>query len=239
MDPLHELEAQKLKKLFKEKSPISQREFARKYNLGTPGNLWQYLNGVRPLNAKTASTIAKALGISVEEFSPRLAAEISSLKESGVVPIEERPRLKKVPRVSFIQAGFHSECGQIRSSEWYIENGECDWVDEELPDGTVTMMVKGRSMQPQFNEGDIVVVDPTIRPIPGDFVVSTRECGFSGEIEGTLKKYRPTGYDENGNEIFDLVPLNPDFPILKSDRDKCKVFGVVVEHRISFRRRHR
>lgn len=237
MQTLYEKEAADLKRLFNEKSPYSQREFAKKYNLGTPGNLWQYLNGRRPLNAQIASTIARGIGIQVADFSPRLANEIAKLQDSTSLVETERPKLKKVPRVSFVQAGFHTECGQIYDSNWYIENGEYDWVDDSFPDETVTMAVKGRSMEPRFNEGDIVVVDPTIKPMPGDFVVSIRESGFSDEVEGTLKKYRPTGYDDNGNEIFELVPLNPDFPTLRSDKNKCKVFGVVIEHRITLRHR--
>lgn len=236
MNTLYEQEAAKLKLLFNEKSPLSQREFARKYNLGTPGNVWQYLNGKRALNVKIASAFAKGLGISVSDFSPRLAKEIANLQIEKIAPVE-MPRLKKVPRISFVQAGLHTETGQTREKGWYIENGEYDWVDENFPDDTVTMKVQGRSMEPQFKEGDIVVVDPTLNPLPGDFVVALRECPFTDGIESTIKKYRPTGYNDNGSEVFDLVPLNPDFPTLKSDRDKCKVFGVVIEHRISFRRR--
>lgn len=236
MQTLYEKESAELKRLFKEKSPYSQREFADKYNLGTPGNVWQYLNGKRALNVKIASAFAKGLGISVSDFSPRLAKEIANLQIEKIAPVE-MPRLKKVPRISFVQAGLHTETGQTREKGWYIENGEYDWVDENFPDDTVTMKVQGRSMEPQFKEGDIVVVDPTLNPLPGDFVVALRECPFTDSIESTIKKYRPTGYNDNGSEVFDLVPLNPDFPTLKSDRDKCKVFGVVIEHRISFRRR--
>lgn len=237
MQTIYEKEASELKRLFTEKSPYSQREFAKKYNLGTPGNLWQYLNGRRPLNAQIASAIAKGIGVQVSDFSERLAKEIAALKDSSSLSEIERPKLKKVPRVSFVQAGQHTCCGQVRDRRWYIENGDYDWVDEDLPDETVSMEVKGRSMEPRFNEGDIVIVDPTIKPMPGDFVVSIRQSNFADDIEGTIKKYRPTGYDENGNEIFDLVPLNPDFPTLKSDRDNCSIYGVVIEHRITLRRR--
>lgn len=234
MDPLYEKEAQQLKRLFKENSKITQREFAKRYNLGTPGNLWQYLNGRRPLNASIASTIARGLGIGVEEFSPRLAQEINSMKSSSNVVPFEMPKLKKVPRISFAQAGLFNETGQTKPVEWFIDNGEFDWIDDAFPDGCVTMTVEGRSMEPDFQEGDIIVVNPHKFPNPGDFVVAKRQCQFTDGVEYSLKKYRPTGYDENGNTVFDLVPLNPDFPTLKSDRDRCSVLGVVVEHRRRF-----
>ena len=48
LTPLQEKECQTLKALFNEKSTLSQREFVKKYDLGTPANLGQYLNGRRP-----------------------------------------------------------------------------------------------------------------------------------------------------------------------------------------------
>ena len=47
-------EAERLKSLFKEKSTLSQKDFAEEYGLGTPATLNQYLNGYRPLNVRLA-----------------------------------------------------------------------------------------------------------------------------------------------------------------------------------------
>lgn len=52
----------------------------------------------------------------------------------------------------------------------------------------------------------------------------------------TFKKYRPCGIDETGQDVFELVPLNDDFPTMHSDRQHIEVIGVIVEHRI-FRKR--
>lgn len=86
-------------------------------------------------------------------------------------------------------------------------------------------------MNPVFNEGDLVIIDPDESPRPGDYVVAS-----NGGDEATFKKYRPRGIDENGQEVFELVPLNEDYPPMHSDRQHIEIIGVMVEHRI-FRKR--
>lgn len=85
--------------------------------------------------------------------------------------------------------------------------------------------IEGDSMRPLFRPGDRVVVDPDIRPEPGDFVVA--------EVQGavTFRKYRAREDPE-----FELVPMNDDWPITKSDDESVKVLGVMVEHR-TYRKR--
>lgn len=69
------------------------------------------------------------------------------------------------------------------------------------------LWLRGQSMAPFFNEGDLVIVDPDEAPRPGDYVIAS-----NGKDEATFKKFRPRGIDENGQEVFELVPLNDDFP---------------------------
>ncbi|MGL5041357.1 MAG: S24 family peptidase, partial [Aeromonas sp.] len=44
------------------------------------------------------------------------------------------------------------------------------------------------------------------------------------------------GYGEDGQEVFELVPLNDDYPTMRSDRQPIQIIGSMVEHR---RRRKR
>ncbi|VVE51562.1 putative phage repressor [Pandoraea morbifera] len=69
-------EAAALSKLFAEKSKLSQAEFGARYEIGSQGMVWQYLNGHRPLNISAATAFATGLGVTIPAFSPRLAAEI-------------------------------------------------------------------------------------------------------------------------------------------------------------------
>lgn len=236
LTPEQTQECLRLKQLFREKSDISQRAFVKKYNLGTPANLSQYLQGRRALNIKIASVVAKALGVEVADFSPRLAREIAQIKSDQVVP-SPTSGLKPVPLVSFTPASPFKDSGQLAHPNTYIETGDYVLVSEEYSDGTFATTLEGRSMEPDFLDGDILIIDPTLSPLPGDFVVAERQSPYTDGAEWTFKKYRPRGINEFGQEVYELTPLNPDFPILRSDREQCYVIGVMIEHRRRYRRR--
>ena len=81
-------------------------------------------------------------------------------------------------------------------------------------------------MLPEFCPGDRVIIDPSIAPDPGNYVVAK-----NGENEATFKKYRPRGVNERGDQVFELVPLNEDFPSMRSDIVQIQIIGTMVEHR--------
>jgi SOS-response transcriptional repressor LexA len=87
-------------------------------------------------------------------------------------------------------------------------------------------------MLPDFRPGDQLIIDPAITPSPGDFVVAK-----NGEEEATFKKYRLRGISESGQEIIELVPLNPDFATMRSDITPFHIIGTLVEHRRILRHR--
>lgn len=167
--------------------------------------------------------LAKALGVS--------ALFISTGAESGsnVTPIEMGT--KKIPLLSFVQAGMWTESSEIRS---YDGGMNYLLVEDDCSDGTFGLVIEGNSMTPKFNPGDKIIVDPEVYPIPGDFVVA--RDGLKNET--VFKKYRPTGTDSYGNDIYELVPLNDDFPTLRSETGNLQIMGTMIEHRIS-RRNHR
>ncbi|CAM3697922.1 XRE family transcriptional regulator [Cupriavidus respiraculi] len=77
LEPWQVEDAQRLKGLFAaRKGKMSQEEFGNRYSLGSQSMVWQYLNAKRPLNIRAATAFARGLGVDVDDFSPRLAAEI-------------------------------------------------------------------------------------------------------------------------------------------------------------------
>lgn len=56
-----------------------------------------------------------------------------------------------------------------------------------------------------------------------------------GIARTTFKKYRVIGVNEFGVDIIELVPLNPDFPILNSNQIEISIIGVVVAHNRLFK----
>lgn len=224
MKTIYEQEAATLKRLFKERSPISQKRFAEQYGLGSAGNLWHYMNGRRPLNAKVASVVAGFLGISVEEFSPRLAKEIEALKTGATVEMLDADEIKKkrkqIPLISYVHAGALTDSGDIIPDE-YIE------AFGDHPDGCFALRVVGESMTPVFDDGDYVIVDPGRAPKVGSYVVARSE--LSGLPEATLKQYFELSFDDQGRKIFELRPLNTGYPSMHSVKNKLHVIGVVTE----------
>ena len=86
-------------------------------------------------------------------------------------------------------------------------------------------------MEPEFVTGDLIIIAPTISPRPGDYVVAADESG-----EATFKRYRDLGNDAQGRHVYELVPLNPDYAAMRSDRQQISIVGTMIEHR-RYRRR--
>ena len=129
---------------------------------------------------------------------------------------------RPIPVISSVQAG--ALCDMENPYEpgdgYAVEYTE----DQKLSRWAFCLDVEGMSMSPRFQPGDRLFVDPDRSPGPGNFVVAR-----NGSNQATFKKYRPRGIDANGNEIFELVPLNDDFPTLRSDNEPLYVIGVVTE----------
>ncbi|ABO89689.1 repressor [Aeromonas salmonicida subsp. salmonicida] len=139
------------------------------------------------------------------------------------------PQGRRIPVISYVHAGNWREmCEQATTFD-----GNVEYVTASVDIGPCGfgLWMRGDSMLPQFKEGDLIIVDPDEVPQPGDYVVAR-----NGNNEATFKKYRPRGVDENGQEVFELVPLNDDYPSMHSDRQHIQIIGVMVEHR-SYRKR--
>lgn len=134
---------------------------------------------------------------------------------------------RRVPVISYVQAGMMSEV----VDPFALGDG-FEMVDApaESSSRTFGLRIEGNSMEPRFHDGDTVVIDPALAPRPGDFVV-----GKNGKEEATFKKYVLRGIDENGDEVFELAPLNEDFPTLNSKRDGLIIIGVCVGRWETFR----
>ena len=101
----------------------------------------------------------------------------------------------------------------------------------ESSSGTFALELHGDSMTPRFSEGDIVIIDPSIPPLPGDFVVSRDEAG-----NASFTQYRDAGLNDTGQNVFELVPLNISYGPQRSDRQKLTIIGTMTEHR-TYRKR--
>lgn len=154
--------------------------------------------------------IVRALAIDVSEF----------LKETGYLPVNVEPaslgKLRQIPVVSWVIAGKWSEVCDA------FQPGDADeWIETDVKGVHVfALMVKGDSMEPEFYEGDIIVVNPHVEPVVGDFVIVKN----SESEEATFKQLKKYG------DILVLHPLNPKYPDIEiKDPSKYRIIGKVVE----------
>lgn len=187
----------------------------------SPGAVSQWLDGrIKSLKADTANALERATGYRaawlVTGRGPKMVSDLRNVESA---PIGSH----RIPLVSYVQAG-----------EWkgHVEpyNAAADYesllTDMDLSDVAFALEIKGDSMLPEFKPGDRVIIDPEIAPQPGDFVVAK-----NGNEEATFKKYRPRGINERGETVFELVPLNDDYPSMRSDVMQIAIIGTMVEHR--------
>lgn len=167
----------------------------------------------------------------IQYFSDVVTAEHWGLGKGSALAQNVAPApigARSIPLISYVQAGAWAGV---------VDNFPPGYADEylltdmELSSSSFALEIKGDSMLPEFKAGDRIIVDPAVAPQPGDYVVAK-----NGENEATFKKYRPRSINEHGETVFELVPLNEDYPSMRSDVTPIRIVGTMVEHR-KYRRR--
>lgn len=197
-----------LKKIRKAKK-VTQKELAQK-----SGVKQSVISDLETGNAKSTGSIlelANALGVTAEELKKGVFDEASL---TNVAPVTVR----MAPVLSWVQAGTMTNVEAVDMSQ--IE----EWLP--LPDGDCEkcfyLKVQGLSNFPDFQEGDYILVDPTLQfgdMNSGDIVVVRK---FD---DATFKKLV---IETDGSKY--LQALNPEFKpnIIALDED-CRFVGEVVD----------
>ena len=95
-------DSERLKLLWNERHKLSQREFGKRYGIGSGAMVSQYLLGKAPLNLAVVVKFAKGLGCKLEEISPSLAllAQSANALSSKVSETEGGGSQTKLPILS-------------------------------------------------------------------------------------------------------------------------------------------
>lgn len=162
--------------------------------------------GQRKATFDKLTNIINALGLSVEEVLKNIGRGPDST--SGV------KRLTQVPVVTWVTAGSWKEVCDA------FEPGDADtWIDSEVSGEHVfALRVIGDSMEPEFHDGEIIIIDPGVDAQPGDFVVVKNPEG-----EATFKQLK-----KYGGRIV-LHPLNPKYEDQEVRRGDFKIIGRVMK----------
>lgn len=158
--------------------------------------------GVSGLDPETARNIEAALGISAAWL----------LTGEGDVRVDGLPlgskKTRSIQILGYIPAGFPG-----------VEVSESNVIgttsDDEAPEGTYGLLIKGDCMAPGIREGDLALFTPGNGARPGDLVITLDENGFS-----QLKRYG----ERDGRGI--LVCDNPAFPAIESGPE-TRIVGIV------------
>ena len=102
-----------------------------------------------------------------------------------------------------------------------FQPGDADeWTESDVRGKNVfALRVKGDSMEPEFREGDVVIVNPHVEAKPGDYVIVKND-----EEEATFKQLK------NYGDTTVLHPLNAKYPDIELKKgNKYHIVGKVEE----------
>lgn len=130
-------------------------------------------------------------------------------------------RAAAVPVVGLVQAGAFSA-----SEDGGFPAGAADafvYTDQKARN-LFAVRVINDSMEPEFHEGDVLIVNPNLTPQSGDYVIAK----LPAENEATFKKL--VVHDK----LVILRPLNPRYADIVLDAKKVELVGKVVERKTLF-----
>lgn len=198
---------------------ISQAELARRS--GVKQQTISYLITTGANASSYAIRLATALGVNPAWLQDGIGSPLDPMVSVGSGHGATTTRAHWVPKVSMQYVSKFME-GEV------VEGPRVVTAWDVTP-GSFAMDVAGRSMGPDFRDGDEVIVDVGVKPEPGDLVVAVGEGA-----EAVLRKFRPVS-SADPLVHFELVALNADFPAIQCPDQKYRIAGVVVEHRRKLR----
>ncbi|CAM2736987.1 LexA family protein [Pseudoalteromonas distincta] len=159
-------------------------------------------------NPRNIEALAKALQSAPEYLRFGISDNINNNVSPG-------PTIKAtVPLISWVQAGAWSEISEIKAYD--AERFMCPVNCSDL---TFVLKVQGISMEPKFDEGDLIFVDPEAECIHGSYVVAR----LDDDNQATFKQL----IIEGGHKF--LKAANPNWPEqLIPINGNCTLVGKVV-----------
>jgi len=157
---------------------------------------------------KKINELAKALQCTPEFLQFGVIENINSNVSPG-------PTIKATaPLISWVQAGAWSEISEIKAYD--AERFMCPVNCSDL---TFVLKVQGISMEPKFDEGDLIFVDPEAECIHGSYVVAR----LDDDNQATFKQL----IIEGGHKF--LKAANPNWPEqLIPINGNCTLVGKVI-----------
>jgi SOS-response transcriptional repressor LexA len=143
----------------------------------------QRIRDARERAGLTQQALGRLCGVSraavAQWESDTTLPSLSHLQRAADAP--PGPRGRPVPVIDYVTAGnwdtVTDPCPSGRGVDALM-------TERRISANTFALIVRGTSMEPEFREGDKVIIDLEVTPLPGDFVVAK----LTEEEEATLKK---------------------------------------------------
>lgn len=195
----------------------------------TQGAVSHFLNGRTPLSVKAAAVFARALQISVSDFSPDLAKRIAEFSEASAGGEQDEADDKTIESIPMISAKAAAGLGHVNThietrNHWPFKRS---WLDQNRlkPESLVLVTADGESMQPTIFSQDQILVDLSAKePVSGQvFVLNNQSEGVI--VKRLLKTALGSWIIISDNQDKDAFPDR--YPA-KDDWNDYKVVGRVV-----------
>ena len=213
----------------REKAGIKKADLARKIDVSLTYIASLEAGRQKPPTRETCSKLADALTLNDHDRKELLElAVLERMKTADLETIKNRftkrndrssplPQIDRPDKVSILTWDNANK----KITEDDIPIGlEGIRVDTKVKTNAFALRIKDTSMTPEFQPGDIVVIDECLSPKDGDFVLAS-------DVKGTEPVLRQ--FKDYNKTVF-LHPLNAQFQDIVFDRQKrYMITGKVVE----------
>lgn len=207
------------------------------------------------IKEKIAARITKSrkeLGITIKELASRTntlsAARISNWEQGTRKPGPEEAKI--IAEVLNVSASYllgltDNPQGELRASSRFVpllNIKDIPKIENTIPEGNKSIVldefnksessnlfatiVEDNSMQPDLNQGDLIIFDGTRKPSPGDFVLAY----LAEKNQTVLRKY-----GETESCLFQLLASNPLWATINVQNIKdVSILGIITEYRRYF-----
>lgn len=192
---------------------LDQARLAARLDVATR-TLQRWEKGEQVPDGNYLMRLAKIMGVSPEWLLAGSGSMHSQETSEKILPLPMN-RYKKVdlislPLLSSVPGGAPSLMFHPEYVEKYIT------VDNVGDAGAFALEVKGNSMAPKIEDGDIIVVSPKLESRSGDI------CVVRVSDEDTVKRVKVDG------QLIYLIPLNPEYePMAVKKKDVSFMWKVV------------
>lgn len=197
---------EKIRKARREKD-FSQTFLAKAINVSLR-TFQRFEEGITVPGLEEIKKICEVTGKGISYFLEETDFEIKKFAESQMA-------VNKIPLISWVSANRFGE-----ANDSFTPGDAEEWIHTTAKGARMfALKVKSDCMEPEFREGERIIINPDIQPENGDFVV-VRDNKKNEATFKQLKKY--------GKKII-LHPLNPKYQDIELDNDKRYVIvGKVV-----------